>query len=103
MEAPGAFANPQSSGIMRTFFPVRILLFAGLTLGLFQTVGTASGEAQSQAVTGGASPLDVGWANPPRDARVRAYWWWLNGNVTRESITRDLEEMKAKGLSLIHI
>ncbi len=97
MEAPGAFANPRSSGTMRTFFPVRILLFAGLTLGLLQTVGTASAEAQSQAVTGGASPLDVGWANPPRDARVRAYWWWLNGNVTRESITRDLEEMKAKG------
>jgi hypothetical protein len=28
---------------------------------------------------------------------VRAYWWWLNGNVTKEAITRDLEEMKAKG------
>ena len=31
------------------------------------------------------------------DARLRAYWWWLNGNVTKEAITRDLEEMKAKG------
>src|SRR5690606_37127993 len=24
-------------------------------------------------------------------------WWWLNGMATKESITRDLEEMKAKG------
>jgi hypothetical protein len=42
-------------------------------------------------------PLAQGWENPPRDARLRAYWWWLNGNATTEAITRDLEEMKAKG------
>ena len=44
-----------------------------------------------------ASPLDDGWQNPPNEARLRAYWWWLNGNVTQASITHDLEEMKAKG------
>jgi hypothetical protein len=43
------------------------------------------------------SQLEAGWLNPPTQARLRAYWWWLNGNVTRESITRDLEAMKAKG------
>ena len=26
-----------------------------------------------------------------------AYWWWLNGTVTEQSITRDLEEMRKKG------
>lgn len=41
--------------------------------------------------------LESGWINPPREARLRAYWWWLNGNVTEQAITRDLEEMKAKG------
>jgi hypothetical protein len=44
-----------------------------------------------------ADQLEQDWQNPPRDARLRAYWWWINGNVTREAITRDLEEMKAKG------
>ena len=44
-----------------------------------------------------ADDLAEGWNAPPQDARLRAYWWWLNGNVTAESITRDLEEMKAKG------
>lgn len=43
------------------------------------------------------SALEEGWRNPPQDARLRAYWWWLNGNVTREAITRDLEAMKVKG------
>ncbi len=43
------------------------------------------------------SSLEDCWNNPPVESRLRAYWWWLNGNVTRESISRDLEEMKAKG------
>ena len=37
--------------------------------------------------------------NPPMDARVGAYWVWLNGNVDIAEITRELEEMKAKGMS----
>jgi hypothetical protein len=41
--------------------------------------------------------LDKNFAHPPPEAKLRAYWWWLNGNVTKESITRDLEEMAAKG------
>jgi hypothetical protein len=41
--------------------------------------------------------LAQGFANPPNTTRLRAYWWWLNGNVTKAAITRDLEEMKAKG------
>jgi len=41
--------------------------------------------------------LEGGWQNPPNEARLHAYWWWLNGNVTKASITHDLEEMKAKG------
>jgi hypothetical protein len=44
-----------------------------------------------------ADSLETGWTNPPPSARIRAYWWWLNGGVTKAAITRDLEEMKAKG------
>jgi hypothetical protein len=44
-----------------------------------------------------ADELESGFANPPSEARIRAYWWWLNGNVTKAAITRDLEEMAAKG------
>jgi hypothetical protein len=36
---------------------------------------------------------------PPCSAGVRCFWWWLNGNVTKQAITRDLEQMKAKGFS----
>ncbi len=37
--------------------------------------------------------------NPPQQYGIRCWWWWLNGNVTKEAITRDLQEMKAKGFS----
>ncbi len=37
--------------------------------------------------------------NPPSQYGIRCWWWWLNGNVTKEAITRDLTEMKAKGFS----
>ncbi|MEO8415220.1 MAG: glycosyl hydrolase, partial [Ginsengibacter sp.] len=38
-----------------------------------------------------------GFKTPPNEARLRCYWWWLNSMVTKESITRDLEQMKANG------
>jgi hypothetical protein len=37
--------------------------------------------------------------NPPPQYGIRCWWWWLNGNVTKEAISRDLTEMKAKGFS----
>ncbi len=45
----------------------------------------------------GQDALEAGFANPPAEARLRCYWWWLNGHTTQAAITRDLEEMKAKG------
>lgn len=44
-----------------------------------------------------ADPLAEGWIDPPVQSRLRAFWWWLNGNVTRQAIADDLQQMKAKG------
>lgn len=43
-------------------------------------------------------PLEQGWNQPPRLAQTRVWWWWLNGNTDKETITRDLEAMKAVGI-----
>lgn len=42
-------------------------------------------------------PLTEGWQTPPPEARVRCWWWWLNGNVDAAGLTRDLEAMHAQG------
>ncbi len=36
--------------------------------------------------------------DPPLEARPGVLWAWLNGFVDRDQLTRELEEMKAKGL-----
>jgi len=41
--------------------------------------------------------VQAGFTDPPNEAKLRAYWWWLNGMATKASITSDLSEMKAKG------
>jgi hypothetical protein len=41
--------------------------------------------------------LRMGFKQPPASARLRCYWWWLNGNTTTETITHDLEAMKSHG------
>ncbi len=41
--------------------------------------------------------LERDFRQPPDTAKPWAYWWWLNGNVSEASITRDLEAMKRQG------
>jgi hypothetical protein len=43
------------------------------------------------------SELLAGFEDPPDTAKLRCYWWWLDGNTTADTITHDLEGMKAKG------
>src|ERR1700761_976101 len=38
-----------------------------------------------------------GFAHPPLAARLRCYWWWLNGHTDEATITNDLEQMKSRG------
>ena len=42
--------------------------------------------------------LRAGFRTPPTQAGVRCYWWWLNGNTDLNTITKDLEAMKSKGI-----
>jgi len=49
------------------------------------------------------SGLATGFTSPPASSRPGAYWCWLNGDVTKASITYDLEEMHAKGMGRAEI
>ena len=41
--------------------------------------------------------LSSDFKTTPNYARLRCYWWWLNSMATKESITRDMEQMKLNG------
>jgi hypothetical protein len=42
--------------------------------------------------------LAAGFVNPPDSARPHTWWHWMDGNVTKEGITADLEAMKEVGI-----
>lgn len=50
------------------------------------------------AVGYGATSLERGFLQPPPEVRPWVYWFWLNGNITREGITADLEAMQRVGI-----
>jgi hypothetical protein len=45
-----------------------------------------------------ADPFEEGFANPPPEARPWVYWFWLNGNISSNGITADLEAMQRVGI-----
>lgn len=45
-----------------------------------------------------ADSLALGFRNPPQAAKPRVWWHWMNGNVTKEGITHDLEWMNRVGI-----
>ena len=44
------------------------------------------------------SELTSQFAKPPAIARPWVYWFWKNGNITRDGITADLEAMHEVGI-----
>ncbi len=74
------------------------ILIPFLLSGFIVTAGKAQSNYNMQTdKTVNYNQLKSGFQNPPEESKLRCYWWWLNGMATKESITRDLEEMKAKG------
>jgi len=49
-------------------------------------------------VTHAASVLEQNFRQPPNSARPWVYWFWLNGNLTSNGITADLEAMQRVGI-----
>lgn len=45
-----------------------------------------------------AQTLESRFRTPPPDTRPLTYWLWMNGNVSREGITLDLDAMKRVGI-----
>jgi len=71
-----------------------------LTL-LFGILNSCTGKKPAEESSGMkkevSSDLRADFINPPDYAGLRAFWWWLNSNVTEDCITKDLEAMKTNG------
>jgi len=52
----------------------------------------------SIAAPDSADSLAAGFQSPPASAKPQTWWHWMNGNVTKEGITADLESMQRVGI-----
>jgi len=44
-----------------------------------------------------------GFTQPPHEARPRVWWHWMNGNISREGIYKDLTWMHRVGIAGFHL
>lgn len=58
----------------------------------------ASGEISTAASDTTENALQAGFRNPPESAKPGCYWYWLNDNLSKAGITRDLEAMARVGI-----
>ena len=65
--------------------------------GCTAALSLASHESHAADGPTGAA-LDAGFRNPPKSAHPKAWWHWMNGNITASGITADLEAMRRVGL-----
>lgn len=67
-----------------------------ILFGLLCYVCLTSSSLDKRANSG--NKLEKNFVTPPDESRIWVYWFWLNGNITREGITADLEAMKRVGI-----
>jgi hypothetical protein len=46
--------------------------------------------------------LEEQFRDPPQSARPRVWWHWMNGNITKDGIAKDLAWMKSVGIGGVH-
>jgi hypothetical protein len=52
---------------------------------------------------GEAATLEEAFRNPPPKTRPGCYWYWINDNISKEGITKDLEAMARVGIGRAYI
>ena len=57
-------------------------------------VAAAAQEAPPQP----APAMEEAFRDPPQSARPRVWWHWMNGNISKDGIAKDLEWMKRVGI-----
>ncbi len=66
---------------------MKLIKSAALSLSLLCAVSSVHGDA-----------LEDSFVTPTDATRPRCYWYWLDGHVSKEGITKDLEAMKRVGI-----
>lgn len=72
------------------------LLTMAVLCGMLISPGVGAAEPTTDDDAGNLAQRFV---TPDAAGKPWTYWWWINGNVDKATITRDLEQMKDKGFA----
>ena len=79
-----------SLNVFRKRTSIIILILAALV---------CSAIAQSNQISNDKTgDLQSNFINPPDEAKPRVWWHWMNGNISKDGIKKDLEWMKRTGI-----
>ncbi len=73
---------------------MKILIPVLLVIGILPAVCFNYPKENKQAI----NKLREGFLNPPDSVRPGVYWYFMDGNMSKEAMTKDLESMKAVGI-----
>ena len=75
--------------------PIHISLSALACAAVMTLAGCSNGADNTAALDN----MYTEFQNPPASARPRVWWHWMDGNVTKEGIYKDLTWMKRQGIA----
>ncbi len=75
----------------------RIILLSALVLATIFFYGGCKNEDTDTPL----STLKAGFVNPPDSTRPGVYWYFMDGNMSEEGMTKDLESMKSAGIGKV--
>lgn len=78
---------------------MRIMCAVSMLAVLYIGSSNSGAETGGQRIERAKDPLAQTFLHPTEEAKPWVYWYWNNGNYTKEGVTADLESMKRVGLS----
>jgi alpha-L-rhamnosidase len=84
-------------------FPRREFSGFLLAAGAMAALPLSGDHLSNQAEGASLDLLATQFKNPPLSAAPQTYWMWMNGNITREGITLDLEAASRCGIFGVYI
>lgn len=73
-----------------------------LDINAFARTSEATGTLMQEASASLSATLREGFRKPPQEARPRVWWHWINGNITKDGIRKDIEWMQRAGIGGFH-
>jgi hypothetical protein len=74
----------------------KVFIFAELVIALCMAGGIVFSCSDSEEKR--IALLEAGFKNPPSSARPGVYWYFMDGNFSKQAVTKDLEAMKQAGI-----